>query len=73
MGEKNGVWTFTQKSVAFSVFHRKRNPIIYRYSLKDHILETESTTKYMRVTLSQNLSWKHHVDITVKRGTLGFL
>jgi hypothetical protein len=27
--------------------HRKRNPIIYPYSLKGHTLEIDSTTKYL--------------------------
>ncbi|KAH3885876.1 hypothetical protein DPMN_009874 [Dreissena polymorpha] len=46
---------------------------MFCYSLKDHILESDLTTKYMGVTLSQNLSFKHHVGITLKKenSTLG--
>ncbi|KAH3835106.1 hypothetical protein DPMN_108449 [Dreissena polymorpha] len=50
--------------------HRKRNPIMFCYSLKDHILETDSATKYLEVTLSQNLLWNHYMDIMAKRGTV---
>jgi hypothetical protein len=55
--------------------HRKRNPIIYPYSLKAHTLKIDSTTKYLGVHMSGNLSWNQHVDKIVKKGnsTLGFL
>ena len=52
-----------------------RSPIIFDYSLKGHILDTDSITKYLRVNISTNLSWNQHIDTTVKKGnsTLGFL
>jgi hypothetical protein len=73
--EKQWGMDFHPEKCSILCVHRKRNPIMFRYSLKDHILETDSTTKYLGVTLSQNLSWNHHMDITAKKGnsTLGFL
>ncbi|XP_052212121.1 uncharacterized protein LOC127831167 [Dreissena polymorpha] len=73
--EKQWGMDFHPEKCSILRVHRKRNQIIFRYSLKDHILETDSTTKYLGVTLSQNLSRNHHMDITAKKGnsTLGFL
>ena len=48
---------------------------MYNYSLKGHILESDTTTKYLGVNMSNNLSWNHHIDTTAKKAnsTLGFL
>ena len=56
--------------------HRKRHPSIYNYQLKGHKLNSETTTKYLGINISQNLSWNTHVDkISSKKGNsmLGFL
>ncbi|MCG8033311.1 MAG: hypothetical protein JAZ03_14180, partial [Candidatus Thiodiazotropha taylori] len=55
--------------------HRKRNPLVYDYSLKGHKLSSETHSKYLGVYMSENLSWNYHIDKTVKKGnsTLGFL
>ena len=55
--------------------HRKRAPAIFNYSLKGHTLTCDESTKYIGVEISQDMSWKLHIDKTVKKGnsTLGFL
>ena len=54
---------------------RSKKPIIYKYHLKGHQLESADTTKYLGVDLSYNLSWNIHSDQIVKNGNsmLGFL
>ena len=54
---------------------RSKNPIIFDYHLKGHMLEAADTTKYLGVDLSGDLQWNHHVDRIVKKANsmLGFL
>ena len=54
------------------------NPRLKRetfYSLHGHNLEAKNSSKYFGVTLSQDLSWKPHIDATVGKvqRTLGFI
>ena len=55
--------------------HRKRAPVIFNYSLKGHTLTCDESTKFLGVEISQDMSWKLHIDKAVKKGssTLGFL
>jgi hypothetical protein len=55
--------------------HRKRKPILFKYTLKGHTLDTDTVTKYLGVHLTGNLSWNTHIDKTTKKAnnTLGFL
>ena len=50
-------------------------PIIFNFSLKGHTLTCDESTKYLGVKISQDMSWKQHIDKTMKKGnsTLGFL
>ena len=52
-----------------------RDPLMLSYKLKDHQLQTETTSKYLGVDLANNLDWKPHVDRIVKKSNsmLGFL
>ena len=40
----------------------KKHPITHDYILHDHILETETSTKYLGVTLQNDLKWNKHID-----------
>ena len=40
----------------------KKKPITHNYILYGHTLETESSTKYLGVTLQSNLKWNEHID-----------
>ena len=55
--------------------HRKGSPVLFDYSLKYHILKCEKSTKYLGVEMSRDITWKLHIDRTVKKGnsTLSFL
>jgi hypothetical protein len=48
---------------------------MYDYNLKGHTLAREQHTKYLGVTISQNLNWTLHINSMVKKSNtvLGFL
>ena len=47
-----------------SVMHitTKKNPIHHKYVLHQHTLQTESSTKYLGVTIQSDLKWNKHID-----------
>ncbi|KAK3104461.1 hypothetical protein FSP39_002497 [Pinctada imbricata] len=47
-----------------SVLHvtNKRNPITHNYTLHDHTLTVETSTKYLGITIQNNLKWNKHID-----------
>ena len=47
---------------------RKKQPILYNYTLKGHPLVTVTQTKYMGVTLSGNLTWNNHINSIANKG-----
>ena len=53
----------------------KRNPIQTTYQIHDHDLTVTKARKYLRITISNNLSWKAHVNAAVKKAnnSLAFL
>ena len=73
--EKTWGMSFHPEKCSIIRIHRKRSPILFNYKLKGHTLLAESSTRYLGVDLSSNLTWNTHVDRTVKKGnsTLGFL
>ena len=54
---------------------RKRSPIQASYSIQGHDLSFVKSGKYLGVTLSDNLAWNAHADITAKKSNniLAFL
>ncbi|KAK3102525.1 hypothetical protein FSP39_011953 [Pinctada imbricata] len=40
----------------------KKNPIHHNYTLHKHILTTETSTKYLGITIQDNLKWNKHID-----------
>lgn len=54
---------------------QKKNRIHYSYKLHGHVLESVDSSKYLGVTLQNNLKWDKHINtITSKANqTLGFL
>jgi hypothetical protein len=40
----------------------KKNPIHHKYILHQHTLQTESSTKYLGVTIQSDLKWNKHID-----------
>ena len=47
-----------------SILHitTKKNPIHHKYVLHQHTLQTESSTKYLGVTVQSDLKWNKHID-----------
>ena len=54
---------------------RAKCPIQTKYILHDTVLQTVPSTKYLGVTISDDLSWSPHIDLITKKAnqTLGFL
>ena len=54
---------------------RKRKKMIPAYELHGHILENVSMTKYLGVTIQDDLRWGSHIRSTTSKAnkTLGFL
>ena len=54
---------------------RLKTPIETKYFLHDTMLDSVSYAKYLRVTISDDLSWSAHIDNITKSAnqTLGFL
>ena len=64
----------TDKCQVLSITN-KRKPIIFNYTLHDHVLATVTQAKYLGVTITNNLNWKQHVENITKSANkaLGFL
>ena len=41
---------------------RKKSPLIHQYQLHGHILQTETDSKYLGVTVNNKLNWNNHID-----------
>ena len=54
---------------------KKKNPIIFDYTLHNHTLAHEESTKYLGCTITSDLNWGTHVSNICKKAnqTLGFL
>ena len=72
--QKSGMLFHPDKCNSMQVT-RSRNPLTFKYSLKGQYLEAVNTANYLKVDLSNNLSWNSHIDRTAKKANsmLGFL
>ena len=54
---------------------RKKTIYRYLYTLHGQILTEEINTKYVRVTIAENIMWNSHIEQTAAKGNkkLGFL
>jgi hypothetical protein len=54
---------------------KNRNLIRRNYTLRDHVLEQVTSTKYLGVTISSDLKWTPHINNICGKanGTIGFL
>jgi len=64
-----------QKCTVLCISNNKRHRIDTFYMLHQHILATEDSSKYLGVTVSDDLTWKKHINATATKGnhTLEFL
>ena len=47
---------------------KRRNPVEATYQIQGHDLNVTKTGKYPGIDISEDLSWKAHVDATTKKG-----
>jgi hypothetical protein len=54
---------------------KKKSITLFDYKLHGQILKCESTTKYLGVTIANDLNWNRHIDQTAAKGNkrLGFV
>ena len=54
---------------------RNKSTKIFQYRLHGHILEPETNSKYLGVTINNKLSWNKHIDNITKKanGSIAFL
>ena len=64
-----------EKCTVLHICNNQRHRIQTSYSLHQHILESADNSKYLGVTLSDDLTWKKHINTTAAKGnrTLGFI
>ena len=51
----------------------KRKPIIFNYTLHNHILATVTQATYLGVTITHDLNWKQHVENITKSANKAYL
>ena len=73
--ETNWQMAFNPEKCTVIHLTNKRKPLISNYRLHGHILEREQHSKYLGITISQDLKWNTHVNnITTKANrSLGFI
>ena len=73
--EKDWQMSFNPEKCTVIHVTNKRKPLITKYQLHGHTLEREKTSKYLGVTISQDLRWNSHIDnVTTKANkSLGFI
>lgn len=71
-GNNNGEWISIQINAAHSMWHDLE---LQDYILKGHQLTSETSSKYLGVELQSDMSWRSHINKTVKKAnsTLGCL
>ena len=54
---------------------RKKSTIKYPYSLQGQVLSDTKATKYLGVTISNNITWNSHIDSVTNKANrqLGFI
>ena len=54
---------------------RSRSPLDYSYELHGHTLDPVSSTKYLGITIQQDMDWDNHINNVANKAnrTLGFL
>ena len=64
-----------EKCTVIRIRATKNQVINTTYTLHSQILQTTDSSKYLGVTMSDDLTWQRHVDITTSKAnrTLGFI
>ena len=64
-----------KKCQVIRITPKNRPPLPTTYKLHGHTLDTVDASKYLGVTISNNLTWDRHIDNAIGKGnkTLGFI
>ena len=62
--EKDWLMSFHPDKCSVLQVTIKLNPIKFDYALHQHVLQKETATKYLGVTIQTDLKWNKHIDIT---------
>jgi hypothetical protein len=64
-----------KKCQVIQITPKNRSPLPTTYKLHGHTLDTVDASKYLGVTISNNLTWDRHLDNTIGKGnkTLEFI
>ena len=64
-----------QKCTVIRINPNRHRLINTSYQIHSHILEVVDSSKYLEVTISEDLTWRKHIDDTVNKAnkTLGFV
>ena len=52
---------------------RKNSPLIHQHQLHGHILQTETDSKYLGVTVNNKLNWNNHIDNVYSKANRSFV
>lgn len=61
-----------EKCSVIGINPNRRHIIDTSYHIHGHTLEVIDSSKYLRVTISEDLSWKKHIDTTVNKANMTF-
>ena len=66
---------YPQKCTVIRINQKRWRLINTNYQIHGHTLEVVDSSKYLGVTISQDLTWRNHIDNTVNKAnkTLGFV
>ena len=72
---KLGIWVNPTKCVMLRILNKKKTARQTHYQLHGRTLEAVDTSKFLGVTLTENLSWDKHIQRSVSKAnrTVGFL
>ena len=74
-GEEKWQMKFHPKKCSVLRITRRQKSIIHQYQLHGHILDTETNSKYLGVTINNKLCWNNHINNICKKAnsSLAFL
>ena len=73
--EKKWQMQFHPQKCSVLRISRCKSPKFFQYHLHGHILQSETKSKYLGITINNKLSWNNHIDNVCKKAnnSLAFL
>jgi hypothetical protein len=60
--EEEWLMSFNPDKCEIIHISRKQKPIIFQYTLHNQILKSTNKAKYLGVTITNDLTWNHHIN-----------